>query len=252
MSKQTCLILKQLPTWLVGVVALALSTVTAQATETLTPHTAEYNVKISVVSGQLRTSLKESETGYIAEHRIAPTGMSKLIARGKISEVSEFAVGDDGLKPVAYRSNDTLSRDKVQADVRFDWDLNRAFGTVNGAGFEQDLAGFSHDRISIQYQLMQDLLHQESTDNYRMFEVDKQKVLSIRTLEARSIKVPAGTFRAIGVQHQAENSSRVTTLWCAEELGYLPVMIEQHRKGKLRVRAKLHNYTPHSAASSAD
>jgi hypothetical protein len=28
-----------------------------------------------------------------------------------------------------------------------------------------------------------------------------------------------------------------------EELGYLPVLIEQHRKGKLRMRAELSNYT---------
>jgi hypothetical protein len=31
-------------------------------------------------------------------------------------------------------------------------------------------------------------------------------------------------------------------LWCAEKLGYLPVMIEQHRDGKLGVRAMLATY----------
>ncbi len=119
MSKQASVLVKQLPTWLTLVLALVLSTGTAQAAAKLTPHSAEYNVKISVVGGRLRTSLRESETGYIAEHRIAPTGMSKLIARGKISEVSEFAIGDDDLKPIAYRSNDTLSRDKVQCRYSF-------------------------------------------------------------------------------------------------------------------------------------
>jgi hypothetical protein len=252
MSKQVKIIIERFPTWLAGALIMALASGIAQAADKLTPHSAEYNVKISVVGGRLSTSLKESEAGYIAEHRIAPTGMSKLVARGKISEISEFAVVEDGLEPVAYRSNDTLSRDKLRADVRFDWDVNRAFGTVNGTDFDQELAGFSHDRVSIQYQLMQDLLNQTPNEHYRMFEVDKQKVLNIRTVEARTIKVPAGTFRAIGVQHQAENSSRVTTLWCAEELGYLPVLIEQHRKGKLRVRAKLRNYTPHTTESTTD
>ena len=52
----------------------------------------------------------------------------------------------------------------------------------------------------------------------------------------------AGEFNAVGIQHQAENSSRVTTLWCVKELGYLPVVIEQHRKGKLRMRAELSKY----------
>jgi hypothetical protein len=33
-------------------------------------------------------------------------------------------------------------------------------------------------------------------------------------------------------------------LWCAPELDFLPVVIEQHRKGKLNFRASLTNYTP--------
>jgi len=60
----------------------------------------------------------------------------------------------------------------------------------------------------------------------------------------KPVIVPFGRFEAIGIQHQATNSSRITTLWCVEELGYLPVLIEQHRKGKLRVRAVLTDYQP--------
>ena len=44
----------------------------------------------------------------------------------------------------------------------------------------------------------------------------------------REIRVPAGEFTAVGVQHQAEGSSRVTTLWCVEELDFLPVLPRQH------------------------
>jgi len=226
------------------VVVAALLAGPVQASGKLTPHIAEYNVRISVVGGRLRTQLKETEAGYSAEHVIAPTGLSRLVARGEIAEVSEFADGSDGLYPIAYRSNDTLSRDKVRADIRFDWDTNQARGTVNGEEVVTDLEGLSHDRISIQYELMHDLLNDGPRPKYRMFEVDELKVLNIRTIGSKKVKVPAGSFDAIGIQHQAENSSRVTTLWCVEELGYLPVVIEQHRKGKLRVRAKLRSYTP--------
>lgn len=217
---------------------------TVQASGNLTPHVAEYNVKVSVVSGTLRTELKATGTGYIAEHTIKATGMSRLIARGEITEVSDFGNGPDGLYPLAYRSNDTLSRDKTRADIQFDWGTNQAMGTVNGQAFEATLEGLSHDRVSIQYELMHDLLSDGPSAQYRMFDIDKQRLLNIRTIGKETVKVPAGSFEAIGIQHQAENSSRVTTLWCVRELGYLPVMIEQHRKGKLRVRAKLRSYSP--------
>lgn len=228
--------------WLL--LSFAISTGSAHAAGRLTPHAAVYNVKISVLSGRLHTALTASNSGYLAEHVIAPTGMSRLVARGEISEISEFVGSPDGLQPIAYRSDDTLSRDKVHADIRFDWDSNRAIGTVNGEDFDAELAGLLHDRVSIQYQLMQDLLDDRPSEQYRMFEVDKQKVLNIRSVGTKTVKVPAGTFSAVGIQHQAANSSRVTTLWCVEELGYLPVIIEQHRNGKLRVRATLRSYAP--------
>lgn len=225
-------------------VAVSVLAAPADASGKLTPHTAEYKVKISVVSGRLRTELQATESGYVARHNIKPTGMSRLLARGEISEVSKFANGDDGLIPIAYQSHDTLSRDKVRADITFDWDKNEASGKVNGEEIISVMEGLSHDRVSIQYELMHDLLNDEPNDTYRLFEVDKLKTIMVRSIGEKRVRVPAGKFTAIGIQHQAENSSRVTTLWCVEELDYLPVIIEQHRKGKLKVRATLKKYTP--------
>jgi len=226
--------------WLVAACLIA---VPAQAATVLTPHTAEYKVKISVVGGRLSTELKATDSGYVATHVIVPTGMSRLVARGKISEMSEFANGEDGVYPIAYQSNDSLSRDKVRADIRFDWDTNEASGTVNDDDVQLILDELSHDRVSIQYELMHDMLNGGPGAQYRLFEVDKLKTINVRSVGTRTVKVPAGTFEAIGIQHQAENSSRTTTLWCVEKLGFLPVIIEQHRKGKLRVRATLRRYT---------
>lgn len=226
-----------------SLVAACLFPGSVQAAQGLVPHSAEYKVKISVVSGRLNTELTTSESGYVAKHVIVPTGMSRLLARGEISEESEFADSDGGIYPVAYRSNDTLSKDKGRADIRFDWDANKATGTVDDQDFQSALDGLLHDRVSIQYALMHDLLNDGPGTQYRLFEVDELKTINVRSIGIKTVKVPAGTFEAVGIQHQAENSSRTTTLWCVEELGFLPVIIEQHRKGKLRVRATLRRYT---------
>ena len=210
----------------------------------LTPHSAKYQVRFNVVSGQLNTNLKSTADGYVATHSIAPTGVARIFARGNIEESSTFSSSDAGVIPLAYQSNDSLSRDKERVDVRFDWHDNVARGTVNGKEFETTLQGLSHDRISIQYQLMHDLLNDSPETHYQLFDVDKLKSLNIRTLGSREVSVGAGTFTAVGIQHQTENSSRVTTLWCVEDLDYLPVIIEQHRNGKLRLRATLRKYEP--------
>jgi hypothetical protein len=233
------------------VVAAACLSAPAWSEVALTPHEARYKVKITVVSGKLNTRLALTENGYEATHVIAPTGMSRLLARGDIAETSEFVSGPDGIVPIAYRTNDTLSRDKTRAEVRFDWEANKAVGIVDGEAVLTELEGLSHDRVSIQYQLMHDLLNESPNEQYRMYEVDKLRTVNIRNIGTRQVKVRAGKFEAIGIQHQAENSSRVTTLWCVAELDYLPVIIEQHRKGKLRVRATLESYSPVASDTAA-
>ena len=152
--------------------------------------------------------------------------------------LSEFTAERDGVKPVRFHEVDTI---KNEPEVRFafDWTTNVASGTVGSEDVTSQLDGISHDNVSIQYALMYDLLNGRLQDTYVLFDVDKMRVANVRNIGTQEIKTKAGTFEAVGIQHQKEGSSRVTTLWCAPELGYLPVVIEQHRKKKLNFRATL-------------
>lgn len=214
------------------------------AETSLTPHSATYKVKISVLGGELQTKLEATDTGFEATHVIRATGMSRMLARGSIAETSRFDTAIDGVKPRVYSSNDTLTRDKTNATIQFDWDAGEARGTVNGEDVVSVINGLAHDRVSIQYEVMHDLLNGQPSDKYTMFEIDKLRPVNIEIVGEKTVKVPAGEFEVIGIRHQAEGSKRATTLWCSADLGYLPVIIEQHRKGKLRVRATLSEYLP--------
>ena len=216
----------------------------AVAASSLTPHVAEYKVKIRVLGGRLNTELKVTETGYVATHVIRPTGISRIVSRGTISETSEFDTTSDGIRPRVYSSIDTISRDKNRVSVQFDWDAGEARGTVDGEEVVSILNDLAFDRVSIQYELMHDFLSKGPSRDYTMFEIDRLRQVTVRNIGVRTVEVPAGKFDVVGIQHQAEGSKRVTTLWCAEELDYLPVIIEQHRKGKLRLRATLDKYLP--------
>lgn len=217
--------------------------VVARADQLLTPYSAEYKVKISVLGGRLTTDLRATDDGYEAIHVIKPTGLAKIIKNGRISETSQFAATEGGVKASWYQSEDTLSKEKTRAEVSFDWDNNEMSGTVNDEEIQIFLDGLVHDRVAIQYQLMHDLLNGGPDERYTLFDIDEFKTLIVSNVGEREVRTPAGTFNAIGIQHQAEHSSRVTTLWCVPELGYLPALIEQHRKGKLRLRASLKEYS---------
>lgn len=214
------------------------------AVETLTPHKAQYKVKISVLTGRLTTELRTTDTGYSADHRVEPTGLTNLLTNGEIHETSEFSYSDDGMLPVHYTSVDTITKDKTRANLRFDWTTGEMAGEINGEAVQQLLDRFIHDRVSIQYELMHDLMSGEAAGEYLLFDIDELKPLLVRHVGQKRVRVPAGSYDVVGISHQGQGSSRVTTLWCAKELDYLPVLIEQHRKGKLNFRAKLVNYEP--------
>ncbi|NNL63264.1 MAG: DUF3108 domain-containing protein [Woeseiaceae bacterium] len=214
----------------------------AEATE-LTPHRAEYRVKISILSGRLNTELRATEDGYVATHVVKPTGMSRLLASGQMRVSSAFTPVADGMRPVTYHAIDTIG-DDPEARIQFDWSTNTATGTVGGDDVTFELDGLSHDAVSIQYELMHDLLTEQPNSSYTLFDVDKMRVANIKDAGKRSVRTRAGVYDVVGIQHQRQGSSRVTTMWCAPQLDYLPVIIEQHKSGKLKFRATLTSYTP--------
>lgn len=216
----------------------------AHAEASLAPYEAEYKIKISVLGGKLNTRLEMTESGYMAESVIRATGLSRLIAAGSIREKSWFSEGRGSIQPIQYRSADTLSRDHQVVDLDFNWSSDEVTGLINGEDFHAVLDGAVHDRVSLQYGLMYDLLNSGENDEYLLQDAEELKILTITNVGSKPVKVPFGDFAAIGIQHQRAGSSRTTTLWCVEELGYMPVIIEQHRKGKLRFRAVLTKYTP--------
>lgn len=225
-------------------VALIFATPAALADGRLTPYAAEYRVEISVLNGELKTELRKTENGYSATHLVQATGLSRIVSNGKISDTSEFSLRNSLVQPDHFLSDDSITRDGGSANVFFDWTEGKVSGTVNKEDYVATLEGMVHDRVSIQYQLMLDLLNGADAPSYVLFDVDEQKHVTITRIGSKRVEVPAGKFQAIGIQHQSAGSKRITTMWCVEELGYLPVVIEQHRKGKLRMRATLRKFTP--------
>lgn len=213
-----------------------------QAAE-LTPHRAQYKVKISVISGQLDTELRRTEEGYSAQHVIKATGIARMLTSGTIDVSSTFTAGSDGVRPVSYHAIDTVTKEP-EAHIRFDWSTNLASGTVGEDEVQLQLDGVSHDAVSIQYELMHDLLNGGPSASYVIFDVDKLLPVTVSNTGRKTVTTKAGSYDVIGIQHHREDKSRTTTLWCAPELDYLPVIIEQHRDGKLRFRATLTEYAP--------
>lgn len=226
------------------VVSSILLPVQAIADRSLTPHVAEYKIKVSILSGKLRTEVSLTEEGYSANSVLKASGIASWFVRGDVTERSEFSIIENGVRPLTFHSVDKISKEDKYMDFIFDWEQKQVIGKIDGEDFVLDLEDRAHDRVSLQYELMLDLLNDSRTAEYTLVDDDEIKSLHVTYVGVESVKVPYGKFEAIKIQHRKEKSDRVTTLWCVEELDYLPVKIEQHRNGKLAVRAVLNKYKP--------
>lgn len=234
-----------------GVLLLAVSaaTVPAAYAQVLAPHEATYKIKAGFASGELTTKLEFVDGTYVARHTADPRGLAGLVASGQIQERTSFIINEGDVQVSTYSSNDSLSQDKGRISLSFDWAAESMTGTVapvDAAPLPVEIALDEplHDRLSIQYQLMLDLLNDSKATRYRLFDPDGTKTLNISLVGTRTIKVGRTKYEAVGIQHQADGSSRTTVMWCVPKLDYLPAMIEQRRKGKLKVRVSLQRYTP--------
>lgn len=218
---------------------------TATAESTLPSFTAEYRVKIKVLSGSLAMSLTQVDDHYFAKSSVTARGLTRLLVGGQIQEEADFTISDGAIKPNHYESVDTLAGNDTAIKMEFDYTNSRAIGTRNGEPFEFPITALAFDRLSLQYELMLALLHDEKPDTFMLFDNGKSRQLSITYHGSGTINVPYGKLAVQQIQHKTLDSDRVTTLWCAASLNFFPVRIEQRRNGKLAMRAELIRYELH-------
>jgi hypothetical protein len=188
-----------------------------------------------VLSGQLNTELRATDAGYVATHVIKPKGIAKLRG-GRMNVRSEFTTVADGVRPVRFHEVDTIRNDP-ETRIEFDWTTNQASGTVGTEDVLLQLDGVSHDNVSIQYELMHDLLNGGPAETYVLFDVDKMRIANdpasegrlvsrYNTLVCRGAGFPARYHRAAS-QRQVEFQGDIDALH--PRLGCFP-LAEQNRE----------------------
>jgi len=89
------------------------------------------------------------------------------------------------------------------------------------------------DDLSVQIELMFDLLHGKAPQNLSM--IDKNTVREYRYQREgeQTIDTPFGQTATVIYSSQHPGSPRITRFWCAPSMGYLPMRVEQKRIDKV-------------------
>ena len=180
-----------------------------------------------------RWSLSPATGGrYVSTSRTEPAGVFALISNDTRVERSEWTYAGDWLQPLAYHYEQT-GRKARRIGITFDWEANVARHESPDGTWKLPVPPGTMDKFNYILALMRDLGRGKRHVEYPIADGGRLRRYVLTGIGEERIETALGTFDTIVVRRERENSKRQTTLWCARELGFLPVkIVHLERDGK--------------------
>ena len=204
---------------------------------------ATYDVKrAGITIGETKRVLSRENGQYLFESITRPVGIATLFTNGQVVERSHWQFFQGQPRPMQYTFFNSGSKKKRNIQLDFDWEKNQVINIINNKPWTMPLEHGTSDKLLYQLRIMQDLATASGSLRYH-----------IKILGRERIRTPLGTFEAVRLQHT--KGSRQTTMWCTQELDYLPVRIEQrknHDSPVVAVLTSVSGFNPDNKRLSVD
>lgn len=217
----------------------------AQAPVSAEPKLPELNLTYAVSwkgigLGDATITLKATGSDcYQYDSLTRPIGLVRMFY-GSPHETSDFCVSGGRIMPRRF-----VFANPKDDDGGFTLEFDAKAGKVrDGKGTVRDIPANAQDRFAIQQAVrLWVLAHLQSEPRAETVEfasVDNSKIRIYRfAITGReSIEVPAGRFDTVLVQ-RIDNPERTSKFWLAPEHDYMPVKVEQFRRGSSELRMVL-------------
>ena len=224
----------------------------SSAAVTPSPFAATYAVNFrGMHAGELKSTLRaEAPNRFVYETRAKPSFFARFFIGKDAIERSLMRIDGNGVQPLSWFSEDGKSGEKRDGYLDFAWDEGRVRGNVEGSPVDISTVTTVQDRLSLQVAVMTALLRTELIGTIAMIDDGQIKYYRYKRVRAERIRTAAGEFETVLYESSRHGSSRVSRVWHAPELGYVPVRAEQVRKGKVETVMELlklergHSATP--------
>ncbi len=153
----------------------------------------------------------------------------------------------DGIpRPAKYQQSYSNSFKSAKKNKQlFDWEQMLETGSYHKKNWQLELTPGIQDRLTSIIHLRLDLLLQDQKKNQQKGEVPQQDTFQYpvsykgeikddvyQLIGEEKVSTPAGDFETLYVKKIHKSKSRVSFVWLAKELKYLPVRIKQFKDGK--------------------
>ena len=166
---------------------------------------------------------------YIIESVASPRGMAAWILSGTTEERSQWILRNGNVVPLKYTYQENGGSRKKSMDLEYDWDKGIAIDHKSGKQWK--LPEDAQDQTSIQFAIMERLRQGEREFHYSLLDGKRIKHHHYRVTERKTLTTKVGKIEVVGVREIRPEGKRYSVFWCAPRFGYLPVRIEQHKRG---------------------
>jgi hypothetical protein len=160
-------------------------------------------------------------------------GIFKLAFPDVISQTSTFAVVNGEVQPATYHADDGAPDSDKAVTLRFDWKTRRVTGIAEKKPVDLPLQSGTQDTLSVQIELMNEVAAGRSPQSFWLIDNDEIKEYKYTREGTETLDTPLGKLETVRYRSEHAGSDRVTRLWLASSLGYLPIRAERSRAGKV-------------------
>ena len=176
-----------------------------------------------------RKGHRARDGSYIIESVAEPRGLAAWFLDGDTRERSHWTLKDGRVIPLHYTYRENGGSRKKHMDLEYSWE--EGVVTDRDSGKHWKLPADTQDQTSIQFAIMHRLQRGEREFRYPLLDGKRIRQHHYRVTGRKTLDTRLGRVEVIGVREIRPEGKRYSLFWCAPRYGYLPVRIEQHKRG---------------------
>ncbi|TNF36758.1 MAG: DUF3108 domain-containing protein [Gammaproteobacteria bacterium] len=202
----------------------------------------KYNSVIAIMD----LTLQHQDDKIIYRSQTTPKGLLDIFSDDRVTEQSQlqWKPEQQDLRLIEYQyQRAEKPKDNQQFSLHWNDDNSASCtGTARQQAFTLSLQQPAWDRLSVQLALMMDLSRDtrpRASYSYHVIDNAEMTEYQFQLESEDTIELGQQQYHTLKYKRAHDSGKRLTYFWLVPELDYLPVRIEQHKKGELHLSMEL-------------
>jgi hypothetical protein len=193
-----------------------------------------------ITAGDSTLTLAAAAPGtFTYSSNIKAHGIFRLVFPDALLQSSTFTLADGHVVPLNYKESGLAHDHSDEVELTFDQASGRVHGTSEKHAVDQPLDAGIQDPMSVQIELMRQLQAGLAPTQFKLFDKDQAKEYFYTRERSEVLTTPLGAVDTVVYRSARPGSDRVTRLWLAPKLDYLPLQANRSRNGSVDLSMRI-------------